>query len=29
MVREIYNTDLYEREKSLEDFLKIVEINYN
>ena len=29
MIREIYNTDLYERDKSLEDFLKIVEINYN
>jgi stalled ribosome rescue protein Dom34 len=28
-VREIYDTDLYERDKSLEDFLNIVELDYN
>jgi hypothetical protein len=29
IVREIYDRDLYKRDKSLEDFLKIVELDYN
>ncbi len=29
MVREIYAKDLYKRDKSLEDFLKIVKLDYN
>jgi LAGLIDADG endonuclease len=29
IVREIYDTDLYERDKSFEHFLKIVELDYN
>lgn len=29
MIREIYDKDLYKRDKKLEDFLKIVEMNYN
>lgn len=29
MIREIYQTDLYERDKKLTEFLNIVELNYN
>lgn len=29
MIREIYAKDLYKRDKSLEDFLKIVKLDYN
>lgn len=29
MINKIYNTDLYERDKSLETFLKIIELDYN